>query len=365
MIHYLSQTDLRKFRSKTALVRVDLNIETDASLDSYRLEAVLPTIRLLLKNHIKVVILSHRGRPEVLNPKSEILNKFRISKFEKLSLKPFARVLFIELGRKVDFLAHFNFAEIKSRIEKSEPGSVFLLENLRFLPGEDRNDSGLAKQLALLGDFYVNDAFAVSHRKNASLVAITKYLPSYAGLLMEKEIRNLGGVFKDTTHPFVIVLGGAKMKDKILGLRTLIQKADYVLLGSDAFNESVPSSSKLTWPEDVKRHGRFTWDIGPFTIDYYSSVIGRARTIIWNGPPGFFEKKGFEKGTIGIWRAVLKNKKARTVIGGGETLASIGLLTTRYKLLADKNKNLFLSTGGGAMLECLSGKKLPGIEALK
>ncbi len=259
----------------------------------------------------------------------------------------------------------FDFPKIKNRIEKSKPGSVFLLENLRFLPGEERNDPGLAMQLSLLGDFYVNDAFAVSHRKDASLVAITKYLPSYAGLLMEKEIKNLDMVMKKPKHPFSIILGGAKVKDKLLGLRALTRKADDVLLGSNAFNEpGIPGSPKITWPEDAKKHRRFVWDIGPFTANYYSSVIGKARTLIWNGPPGVFEKKGFEKGTIGIWKAVLSNNRAHVVIGGGETSASLKLVTRNSKLVT-KNKNLFISTGGGAMLDYLSGKKLPGIEVLK
>lgn len=348
-MNFLTDSIAKKYKGKTCLLRIDLNIEPGAPLDSYRLKAVLPTIKLLLKNKVKVVILSHRGRPKDFD--------------ENYSLKPFARVLYIELGRKVDFSAYFDFAEIRSRIKKSKPGSVLLLENTRFLPGEEKNSEKLAKQLASLGDFFVNDAFAVSHRKNTSVVAITKFLPSYAGLLMESEIKNLGGILKYPTPPFVIILGGAKMKDKINGLRVLIGKSDDVLLGSNAFNETgFPKLPKLIWPEDAKRHGKFIWDIGPFTVNYYADVIGKAKTIIWNGPPGFFEKKGFKEGTIGIWKAVLKNKKAHIVIGGGETAASLSLLKTNsYKLKA----NLFISTGGGAMLEYLSGKKLPGIEALK
>lgn len=383
MIKFLTNSVAKKYEGKTCLLRIDLNIEPGAPLDSHRVNAVVPTIKLLLKNRIKVVILSHRGRPKIGNKELRITNN-------GLSLKPFARVLSIQLGRKVNFLDNFNFEKIKSQIDESEPGSVFLMENLRFLPGEEKNDVKLAKQLAsLAGDFYphtkrgarllhknslfgvgvyVNDAFAVSHRKNASVCAITKYLPSYAGLLMKKEIKNLGGIVDYTTHPFVVVLGGAKLKEKIYRLRNLIRKADAVLLGSSAFNESgIPRSPKIIWPEDAKssasrRNGTSIWDIGSFTVNHYASVIGKARTIIWNGPPGFFEKKGFEKGTIGIWKAVLANKKARIVIGGGETLASLSLIHNSRFVIPG---NIFLSTGGGAMLECLNGKKLPGIEVLK
>ncbi len=361
MIKFLSNSIAKKYKGKACLLRIDLNIEPGAPLDSYRLQAILPTIKLLLKNKVRVVILSHRGRPVTSDKRQETRDKAQTTRDKKrLSLRLFARVISIELGRGVDFLPDFDFPKIKGRIERSKPGSVFLLENLRFLPGEEKNDPGLAMQISLLGDFYVNDGFAVSHRKNASVVAITNFLPSYGGLLLEKEIKNLSGVINHVTHPLVIILGGLKLKEKIFDLRKVIRKADDVLLGSNAFSESIPGLSKLTWPEDGKKHGKFIWDIGPFTVGYYASVIGKARTIIWNGPPGFFEKKRFDKGTIGIWKAVLKNKKAHIVIGGGETSASLKLLG-KVKV----PPNIFISTGGGAMLEYLSGKKLPGIEALK
>ena len=345
MIKFLSDSIAKKYRGKACLLRIDLNIEAGAPLDSYRLEAVLPTIKLLLKNKTKVVILSHRGRPN--------------GSQEKYSLAPFAKIFAKKLDMPLDFVSSDNIEGLRRGMRRSKE-RLALVENLRFFKEEETNDSDFAETLSMMGDFYVNDAFAVSHRNNASVVAITKYLPSYAGLLMEKEIKNLDMAMKKPKRPFAIILGGAKMKDKILGLRALIRKADDVLLGSNAFNESVPKSPKLIWPEDGKRHGKFIWDIGPFTVNRYASIIGRAKTVIWNGPSGFFEKKGFEKGTIGIWKAVLSNKKAHIVIGGGETGASFKLLG-KVKI----SKNVFISTGGGAMLEYLSGKKLPGIEALK
>lgn len=367
MIRFLNDSIAKKYRSKTCLLRIDLNIEPGAPLDSYRLEAVIPTIKLLLKNKIKVVILSHRGRPLTSDKRQATKNK------KQLSLRPFARVSCMKLGKKVEFLAGFDFPNIKNRVEESKPGSIFLLENLRFLPGEEKNDLELAMQLSLLGDFYVNDAFAVSHRKNASVCAITKYLPSYGGLCLEKEIKNLGGILKYTTHPFVVILGGAKLKEKILKLKRLIGKADSVLLGSNAFNESgIPKGAKFAWPDDAKsanhRGKRIIWDIGPFTVNYYTELISKAGMVVWNGPPGFFEKKEFNKGTIGVWKTILKSagrrKKIRIVIGGGETIASAKLIPN-FKSLIPKRKNIFLSTGGGAMLDYLSGKKLPGIEALE
>ncbi|MEK7506310.1 MAG: phosphoglycerate kinase [Patescibacteria group bacterium] len=334
MIKFLSDSVAKKYAGKTCLLRIDLNTDSRNPLNSYKLEAVIPTIKLLLKNKVKVIILSHCGRPK--------------SSDRKLSLRLFAPIIAKKISHRVDFC---------------RPADVVLLENMRFLPGEERNDDKLARQLASLGDFYVNDAFAVSHRNNASVCAVTKYLPSYAGLCLEKEMKNLGAIVDDSTHPFVVVLGGAKLKEKILKLKKLVRKADSVLLGSNAFNESgIPKQPKFIWPDDARKNGKFIWDIGPFTVNSYADLINEAGTIIWNGPPGLFEKKGFEKGTIGIWKAVLSNRKAKIIIGGGETIASLSLIHNSKFIIP---RNLFISTGGGAMLGYLSGKKLPGIEALK
>jgi len=368
MIKYLNEPVLRKYEGKICLLRIDLN-------NISRLEAVVPTIKLLLKHHIKVVLLSHRGRPHSVD--------------KKLSLRPFVPILSRKLRKRVRFVSNFRFAVIKKKIAKSENG-VFLLENLRFLPGEEKNDAKLAKNLASLGDFYVNDAFAVSHRKNASVVAITKYLPSYAGLLMEKEIKNLDAVMRNFKHPFTVIIGGAKISDKIGIIKNLWgsasrRKADYFLLGggpantffvaqglpvgdslidkyqiSNIKNKKYLNSKKIILPSDVKIKNKQILDIGERTVRWYSTIIKKSRTIIWNGPMGMFEKKEFANGTKGIWQAVSKNKRAKIVVGGGETVVSLNLLTTHYKLPI----NLFLSTGGGAMLEYLSGKKLPGIACL-
>ncbi len=375
-LHYISRENLKKFSGKTALVRVDLNIEPGAEKNSFRLEAILPTVRLLLSRGAKIIILSHRGRP-ARNATHSVAGGPRGYK-KSLSLRPFVGVLEKELRQKVGFLNDF-------KVPKN--GKVFLTENLRFWKSEEGNDAAFTKKLARLGDFYVNDAFAVSHRKNASVVAITRYLPSYAGLLFEKELKNLSEAIKNYRHPFIVISGGAKAEDKLGIIEYFWNKADRFLFGGGPANtflaglglpvgnsvfskETIPkikkylNSTKIILPIDLKIADKKILDIGSQTVEKYSKIISKSRTIIWNGPMGLFERRGFETGTAGIWRAILKNKKAKIIVGGGETTASLKLITN-YQLLITRNKNIFVSTGGGAMLEFLSGKKLPGIAALE
>ncbi|HXF44298.1 MAG TPA: phosphoglycerate kinase [Candidatus Paceibacterota bacterium] len=367
-IHYISRGNSEKFRGRSVLLRVDLNVEPAPGRITFRLASVMPTIRFLLAHGARVVILSHRGRPRGYS--------------RKLSMRPFVPILQKELRQNIGFITTFNLPN---------KGRVFLVENLRFWHGEEKNDANFAKKLARLGDFYVNDAFAVSHRKNASVVAITKYLPSYAGLLFEREVKNLGGILKYTTNPFVIILGGSKASDKIGMMKYFWNKADYFLLGGGPANtffaaKGLPIGDslidrgsisqvlrlirkeieprKIVLPVDVKIKDRKILDIGDGTTRKYSILIRKARTIIWNGPMGQFEKRGFGEGTAAIWKAILRNSKAKIIVGGGETTASSDLISN-FSSLISRKKNLFLSTGGGAMLEFLSGKKLPGIEVLK
>ncbi|MFH0712480.1 MAG: phosphoglycerate kinase [Candidatus Jorgensenbacteria bacterium] len=363
MIRFISPPILKKFWGKTCLLRIDLNAKPGREKKFLRVEAVMPTIKTLLKNRNKVVILSHRGRPTTKTD-------------SKSSLRPFVPILSRRLGKRVAFVSDFRLPDA---------GEVFLLENLRFWKEEEKNDAKFAKKLASLGDFYVNDAFAVSHRKDASVSAITRHLPSYGGLLLKKEIENLDLAAKKARKPFVVVIGGAKVGDKLGIMSYLWKKADCFLLGSgpaatffaakgypigDSLvdRRSIPKirkfigSKKVILPLDVEMKDKRILDIGPGTQRHYSEMIRKARTIIWSGPVGMFEKKGFSDGTKAIWMAMLKNKKARIVIGGGETLASLSLIRNSMSLIP---KNVFLSTGGGAMLEYLSGKKLPGIAALE
>ena len=396
MIKYLSSQSLKKFSGKTCLLRIDLNVELGMPIDSYRLEAVVPTIKLLLKNNVRVILMSHRGRPKGFD--------------KELSLKPFASIFARKLGVSVHFISTLDLVEARKEIMQSDD-KMFLLENLRFWPGEESNDLAFARQLASVGDFYphtkrgsapaasdcknprydvgvyVNDAFAVSHRADASIAAITKFLPSYAGLLLEKEIKNLDRVMKDGKHPLTVIIGGAKVSDKLGVVRYFWKRADDFLIGGSPANtfleaegmdvgdslvdtDAVPiilpylNAHKIHLPEDARYQSTKILDVGPKTVKEYTEIIRRSKTIIWNGPMGWFEHKEFGNGTKGIWKAVLGNKKAHIVVGGGETVSSARLIPNS-KFQIPNSRNIFLSTGGGAMLEYLSGRKLPGLEALK
>jgi len=365
-MRYLSKLDLKKFAHKTCFLRIDLNVDGGEERDSLRLEAIIPTVKLFLKNKIRVLILSHRGRPN--------------SKDKNLSLRPFAAILSQKIGEKVIFLPDFKATK---NLKKPTKNKVFLFENLRFWSGEAQNDPKFVRKLAILGDFYVNEAFPASHRENASISAITRFLPVYLGLRFEEEIKNLSGFLKVQRKPLTVILGGAKVEDKAGVIRYFWQKADYFLLGGGPANtffalEGLPvgdslidkkakspipnhlkANNKILLPIDTKIKNREILDIGNRTVREYAKIIKKSKTIIWAGPMGYYQKKGFENGTKGIWRAILANRKARIAVGGGETVASIKLLGIRE--LAFRNKNIFLSTGGGAMLEFLSGKKLTGI----
>jgi phosphoglycerate kinase len=371
MVNYLSAASSKKLTG-TVLLRLDFNTE-----DDWRMRAVLPTIQLLSKISGRIVIISHRGRPEGFD--------------KKFSLRADATKLSKLLGgKKVAFIDHFRFAEIKTQAAAAPRGSVFLLENLRFLPGEEKNDPTLAKKLASLADFYVNDAFAVSHRANASVVAITKFLPSYAGIEMENEIKSLSKAVLRPRHPVVLVLGGAKASDKLGVIAYFRNKADWFLLGGGGANtilwlkgmdvkksvkdsdpKELPALKKIGGYKNVILPEDFVWgsvgggsaetailDVGPKTVRAFNKKIASARTIIWSGPLGLIEKKQYTKASIAVARAIGRNRKAFSVSGGGETV----MFLKHYTL--DK-KFSFISTGGGAMVDFLAGKKLPGIEALK
>lgn len=263
-----------------------------------------------------------------------------------------------------------------------------MLENIRFLKGEEENDEVLAKQLASLGQLFINDAFAVCHRSNASVTLLPKLLPSFAGLCLAKEIKNLT-LKKKPAHPFILIVGGSKVSDKLPIIQKFEKNISTVLLGGASANtvlasEGIPMgkslyekdavslikkytfSSIIETPVDVTEEKGKILDIGPKTAKLYSTLIKEGGTIVWSGPMGLFEKKGFEKGTKLVWRAIVEkaihDSSVKIIVGGGETIASLALLPKPMRILPE---NVFLSTGGGAMLEFLSGKKLPGIEALK
>ncbi|MCS7061404.1 MAG: phosphoglycerate kinase [Anaerolineae bacterium] len=380
--------DLRDLQGKRALVRVDFNVplKNGQITDDTRIRAALPTITYLLEQGAAVVLMSHLGRPKGVDPSQ--------------SLKPVAEHLAKLLGRPVQFAEDCvgEAAEAKSKALKA--GDVLLLENLRFHKEEEKNDPDFAKQLAAHGDVYVNDAFGSAHRAHASVEAVAHFLPAAAGFLMEKEINYLGGVLDNPQRPFVAILGGAKISDKLPVIQNLAKLADKLIIGggmANTFlkaegyemgdslveNEAIEQarellttcSGKLILPVDVVVADAFSndanaetvsvggvkpgWrilDIGPHTIMKYVDALKGARTIFWNGPMGVFEFPKFAAGTTEIAKAVA-DSGAISVIGGGDSVAAV-----EQAGIADRISHI--STGGGASLEFMEGKMLPGVAAL-
>ncbi|MDP2703717.1 MAG: phosphoglycerate kinase [bacterium] len=358
MIQYLSKTPKQTLKGKTCLVRVDLNIENPKEENALRIQAILPTLKLLLKADAKIILISHRGRPKGLDP--------------SLSLKPFAPILSKKLRVKVKFVPRLEHLQ--------QLQQVTLLENLRFHEGEEKNDTAFAKSLASLANIYINEAFAASHRRHASIVAITKYLPSYAGLRFEEEVQHLHKAIHKYKKPLTIILGGAKIENKFGVVDYFKNKVDHILLGGGVANTFLAAKGhpvgnslidksvnmkpylhmkQIVCPKDWKTEKGQIMDIGKETADEYVKIINTSKTIIWGGPVGYIEKEKFTKGTRAIAYAIARRKdELLSIAGGGETTDFI----VKHKLL---NRFDLVSTGGGAMLEYLSGKKLPGIEALK
>lgn len=350
----------------TYLLRTNLDLkDADEASKSFRFLASVHGVRQFISRKNKVVILSHRGRPN--------------GRDKSLSLKPFRKLFENRLKQKVVFLDNSDLDKVRKTIEKSPDGSIFLLENLRFLPGETKNDSKLAKQLASLGDTFINDDFATAHRANASNVGITKFLPHRMGPTLKSEVANLRKAVKNPKHPFILVLGGAKMSDKLGIIRNLLPKLDYVLLGGGPANtflkakganigksiyepsmlkivKRLAKNKKVIFPSDYMRMNHKILDIGPKTIQKYSKIIKNAKTIIWGGPMGYFENDKFSNGSYKIAKAIAASY-ALSIVGGGETIKVINHLKLAKKIS-------LISTGGGAMLDFLSGAKMPAIEAL-
>lgn len=375
MIQYLSKARDKDLRG-VALLRLDFNTE-----DEWRMEAALPTVKFLADRARAVLILSHRGRPSSI----KIAEGKPLGADPKLSLRKDARNLAKLLRRKVVFIPHFKWDEIKASLHSAKPGSVFVLENIRFQASETTSQSELAKQLVEVADYYVNDAFAVCHRGAASVNRVAEYLPSYAGLELELEIKTLTTILRKPRKPFVVVLGGAKPEEKLGVVEYMYKKADWFLLGGASSNtmlmlqgvdtrksliEKDPKTlagfrkilkfKNVVVPIDYRFDAAKTQilDIGPRGARAFRAKIRTARTILWSGAMGKFEQKGFERGTLAVAREIARNAKATRIVGGGETVAFL----KKYKLAGRFD---FISTGGGALLEFLAGQKLPGIEALK
>ena len=377
-------------KGKKVLVRVDFNVPTKDGVvgDDTRIKAALPTIQYLFEQGAAVILCSHLGRPKG-GPE------------EKYSMKPVAEHLAKLLSKKVAFASDCIGPVAVDAAKVLKPGEVLLLENTRFHAEEEKNDMEMAKQLASLADLFVNDAFGTAHRAHASTEGVTHFLPGVAGFLLEKEIKYLGQVIADPKKPFVAIMGGAKISDKIGVIKNLLKKADSVLIGGGMANtffkaqgldmadslvedealETAKSllkeaGSKLVLPLDMVLGDKFDaeaksktvkvgnveagWrilDIGPETVKAYAKVIEGANTVVWNGPMGVFEFPRFAEGTFGVAKAVAACKGV-TVVGGGDSVAAI-----QQSGLADKITHI--STGGGASLEMLEGLELPGVAALQ
>jgi len=387
-------------KNKRVLMRVDFNVDIDETgkiIDDFRIQRTLPTIKFLKEESAeKIILISHLGQPEK--------NAFWTEKF---TLKPIADYLEKILKEKISFCSLKNFQEIKETIAKSEKGAIWLLENIRYHEAEEKNDKDFAHELSQLGDIYINEAFSVSHREVASLCAITKFLPSYPGFLLEDEIKHLNNIIINPKPPLVIILGGTKVEDKLPLIDIFSLKAHWLLIGgviantilkawkfeigSSLYEEKIIEKAKnlgsktaeLILPGDFfvldkkqqKKNrelgqvekGDNILDIGPIAVSTFRDIVKKAQTIFWNGPVGKIEDQRFQEGTKEILEAVIQNKEAKTVIGGGDTLKSLKILNSKFLLVqADQiPDSIFLSTGGGAMLQYLAGQTLPGLKALE
>jgi phosphoglycerate kinase len=377
---------------KKVLVRVDYNVPMDGGgiTDDTRIRATLPTLRHLLDKGAAVILASHLGRPKG-GPAPEF------------SLAPAAERLSALLGQEVLFAADCVGEAAEGPAKALKPGQVLMLENLRFHKEEEKNDPEFARRLASLADTYVNDAFGVSHRAHASVAGVTKYLPAAAGFLLEKEIDFLSRAVENPAHPYVAIIGGAKVSDKIGVIANLLTKVDTLIIGGGMANtflaakgyatgkslveqdkialaaslikEAADRKVKLLLPSDVVVADRFAadaaarvaaadaipadWmalDIGPASADAFAAALAGAKLIVWNGPMGVFEMDAFAKGTVAVAKAVAASG-AVSVVGGGDSVAAI-----EKAGLQDKISHI--STGGGASLEFLEGKVLPGVAAL-
>jgi phosphoglycerate kinase len=389
--------EIKKLKGKRVLVRVDFNVPLKKSgakivvADDTRIRAALPTIKYLLGQGAKVILMSHLG-----DPGGRVKNN--------LSLKPIAAVLKKFLFMKATAPADWVGKKGLKKIDEMKTGEVMMLENLRFHPGEEKNDVKFAAGLASLADIYVNDAFAAAHRAHASIASVPKFLPSYAGFLMKKEMNVLSSLLGKPSKPFIGLVGGAKISTKISVIENLLKKVNYLLLGGALVNNFFKAAgygigASVFEPKELKTAKKFlknkkiilpvdfvvgdfkgkkAWvvsvpkkrtelckkpyallDIGPETIKKYSEIIRKAQTIVWNGPMGYFEIPKYSHGSVALGRLVAARSRGKVfgVVGGGETIEAVG--KTGMSEYIDH-----ISTGGGAMLEFLEGKILPGIKPL-
>jgi len=388
----LSIKDL-DIKGKTLFIRVDFNVPLDENLnitDDRRIRSALPTINYSIDEGSKVILSSHLGRPKGKPDR-------------RYSLASVARRLQRLIKKEVAFLPDCVGSKVEDTVSKMAPGDIILLENMRFHSEEEGNDEEFSKSLSRLADYYVNDAFGAAHRSHASIVGITKFLPSAAGFLLQKEIEYLKGVVNNPVRPFVAILGGAKVSGKIDVIRNLEDKVDKVIVGggmaftflrAEGYNvgDSLVEKDMLDLASEIRKHvvskgikfylpvdcviaqsiepaaetklvtaqempsGWKAVDIGPASVKLFSEALESAKTILWNGPMGVFEVDAFSRGTFAIAHAVA-DAYALTIVGGGDTDLAVGRAGVSESIS-------FISTGGGAALELLEGKDLPGLVAL-
>ncbi|MCS6831620.1 MAG: phosphoglycerate kinase [Armatimonadota bacterium] len=385
-------------KGKRVLVRVDFNVPQDDAgriTDDRRIRAALPTIQYLIEHGAKTILVSHLGRP-----------KGKPEDREKYTLKPVAERLGELLGKQVPLAPDCIGAEVERMAQAMQEGDVLLLENVRFHPEEEKNDPEFAKQLASLAEVYVNDAFGTAHRAHASTEGVTRYLPGVAGYLMQKEIEYLGGALTNPRRPFIAVLGGAKVKDKIPVIENLVSKVDRLIIGGGMaytflkaqgkeIGQSLLDADSLDFCREVLAKAGDNillpvdvvvadgnpfekgadavktrvvsvdaipadWqgvDIGPATQKLFAEAVKGAGTVVWNGPMGIFEFDQFAVGTRAMAQA-LADSGAVTIVGGGDSAAAV-------EQLGFADRMTHISTGGGASLEFLEGRVLPGVAALQ
>ena len=387
--------DQPNLNQKKVLLRLDLNVplKNGKIIDTTRIDKILPTINFLLKHNAKIIILSHIGRP-----KGKIVNE--------LSLKPICEDLQIKVNKDIKLVTK-NIKEIKSTdLFNKLNDRIVVLENIRFYSEEEKNDEDFAKHLATLADIYVNDAFSCSHRAHASISAITKFLPSYSGIQLTSEIKALNQITSEIKKPITCIIGGSKISTKINMIKNLISKFDNIVvvggmannilkyknfpigksmheqdcdkIVEEIFNLSNKENCKIIYPEDVVvgkdlnsvpkiknlkdvLKDDLILDIGPKTVKAIYDIIEDSNTVLWNGPAGYFENSDYAKGSFEIAKKIVEKNKSKTiysVAGGGDTVA----LLNNMNLINNFN---FVSTAGGAFLEYLEGKELPGIKALE
>jgi phosphoglycerate kinase len=378
-----------ELKNKRVLMRVDFNVPmADGKVtDDKRIKASLPTIQYVLEQGASVILMSHLGRPKG-GPDPEF------------SLRAASEVLSSLLGKPVKMAPDCVGAEVERMAKELKPGDVLMLENTRFHAGEEKNDLELAKQMAVLGDVYVNDAFGSAHRAHSSTEGVARFLPAVSGFLMEQELEYLGRAISNPEHPYIAILGGAKISDKILVVETLLSKCDKLIVGGGMANTFLAahglnmqdslvevssldtaksilakSGGKLILPVDAVIADKFDaeansqivdvnkipagWrmlDVGPKTLELYKAELSGAKLIVWNGPVGVFEMPKFAEGTFALAH-MLAESKAITVIGGGDSASAV-------KKAGVAKQMTHVSTGGGASLEFLEGKELPGVAAL-